>query len=346
MLTAGAAAPAARPDEAAKVSAGRRAVIAQAAAPPILPGLGYACLAAAALYDDGDREAAATVKASADRLLGMAGRDRRGLRGWRYQGSGQCAGPGTFDAFGDKTCNPPETAYSFQTGVATACLARASLVTHDPSYARAARQVLLRWSSLAAHPCAGCVNFPYSDSPNDRGRSVRNTNVFMGMGAAWTYAALGGADIRALAVGVAATEARESARGNHGYLGVDDPSYRKNPAHESRRMENHYVAVAKGLLDIGVVAHDPRARALARAAARDWFECRGGDCGKLACASWSGGEERCDQAVQAMTPCFFRADPRFAAACARAIARAHRFSAFHVWAVADGRSPRFAVSGR
>jgi len=344
-LVLAAAAPAApagkaRPPvgEDALMASGRATALKVAARPDYPnPGMAYSCLALASLAQQGDRGAVQGVRSSADALMARLRRDGRGRPiGWPFQGTRHCAGPGTTDAFGDKTCNTADTTYSFQTGLAATCLARATIVTGQRRYAETARQILNRWASVASErPCRGCVLFYYSDSPNDRGRSVRNTNVLMGMAAAWTWRALRTPDMRILAEGVAATEDREARNDNRGYLGLDDDAYRKDPPRQSRRIENHAVLVAKGLVDIGWALGDRRTIGLGREVMIDWHQCRGADCSKIPCPTWSGGE-RCADA-QAVMPCVLPDDPVLGPACRRAIGRSTRFSYLQTWAVADGR---------
>lgn len=336
-----AAAPAA-PQETELVAAGRRVMVAHPAkANAVLPGIGYTCMAAAALVDSGDRDARPTARAAADVVMRklIGGPDQP--RGWGYEGAETCAGPGSSDAFGDGTCNAGDTAYAFQTGLGATCLARASLATGNPTYANVARRVLARWGRAAVRPCADCVQFQPSDSANDQGRAIRNTNTLMGMAAAWTFAATGDPEMRRLARGVAATEAREAAAGNRGYLSVTDRDFKANPQRQGRRLENHYPFIAKGLLDIGVLTRDPASRALGRQAMADWMACRGADCSRMPCSTWAGGPS-CGATAQALTPCFFRDDSAMAAACDRVLAQKPRFSSYQVWVVTDGRSPRFS----
>ncbi len=328
------------------MAAGRKVVDAHPAkANAVLPGVGYTCMAAAALVDTGDQSARATAKAAADVVMRKLIGTRASPRGWGYEGTENCAGPGSSDAFGDGTCNAGDTAYAFQTGLAATCLARASVATGDASYARVAQAVLTRWGRVADRPCPSCIQFQPSDSANDRGRAIRNTNTLMGMAAAWTFTATGDPEMRRLARGVAATEAREAAAGNVGYLSVADRDFKANPQRQGQRLENHYPFIAKGLLDIGVLTRDPRSRALGRRAMADWMACRGADCSKTPCTTWAAGPA-CAATAQALTPCFFRDDPEMAAACARVLAQKPRFSSYQVWVVADGRSPRFARRAR
>jgi hypothetical protein len=330
------------PEEAELMAAGRRVMAAHPAkASAVLPGIGYTCLAATALADTGDQGAQATAKAAADVVMRKLIGGPASPRGWGYEGTENCAGPGSSDAFGDGTCNAGDTAYAFQTGLAATCLARATVATGDPAYARIAKAVLIRWGRAADRPCPACVQFQPSDSANDRGRAIRNTNALMGMAAAWTFTATGDAEMRRLARGVAATEAREAAAGNVGYLSVADRDFKANPSRQGRRLENHYPFIAKGLLDIGALTRDPRSRALGRRAMADWMACRGADCSRLPCTTWAAGPA-CAATAQALTPCFFRDDPDMAVACERVLAQKPRFSSYHVWVVADGRSPRFA----
>jgi hypothetical protein len=334
------------PDEAALLAHGKRIAAAYPdRARPVLPGLAYSCLAGAALHDNGDRDGAGTVRASADLIMRkLRSKDGRPA-GWSYEGSENCAGPGTSDSFNDGSCNAADTVYAFQTGLAATCLARASLVTGDARYARTAQAVLRRWGQAADAPCQGCINFQPGDSPNDQHRYIRNDNLLLGMAAAWTFAATGDAEMKRLARGVVRIESREAKAKNFGYFSIFDPKHRANPERESARLENHYPFIAKGLLDIGVLTGDAQARELGRRAMADYLACRGADCSRAPCTRWAGAGA-CWATPQALTPCFFRSDPRFAAACDHVLAHKPRFGAYQVWVVADGRSPRFRNAHR
>jgi len=343
-LLAAAAPPPA--SEAALLAAGKRSATAyNTRANPVLPSLAYACLAGAALYDNGDAGAAAIARASADLIMAKLVSKNGKPAGWAYEGTENCAGPGTSDSFSDGSCNTGDTVYAFQTGLASTCLARATLVTNDPRYARTAQAVLHRWGQTAEAPCPSCVQFQPGDSPNDQHRFIRNDNLLLGMAAAWTYAATGDREMQRLARGVARIEAREMAAKNVGYFSIFDRKYQADPKRESARLENHYPFIAKGLEDIGVLTGDPAARALARRAMADYIDCRGADCSRAPCTRWAAAPG-CWATPQALTPCFFRNDPQFAAACARVLAQKPRFGGYQTWVVADGRSPRFGAARR
>lgn len=262
-------------------------------------------------------------------------------RGWSSDRDVRnCDGPGTLDAFGDGTCNAASTAYAFQTGLVSTCLARTSLLTGDKRYADLAARVIARWSrEEAAHPCQGCIFFWYSDNANDTGRYVRNVNAIMGMGAAWTHAATGDPAMRAVAEGVAASEAREAKAGNLGYFGIDDPKYTANPGRESLRIENHVPYVAKGLLDIGVALKAPSVVTLGRDAMQAWLTCGGQDCSRRSCKSWAGRIEGCHES-QIAAPCFFAArDARMKSLCDAVKPSLAKPNAYQRWAIADGAGP-------
>lgn len=343
-LAVGGASPPA--DEAALLAAGKRSAAAYPArANPVLPGLAYSCLAGAALFDSGDRSAAALTRASADLIMGKVRMKGGAPAGWSYEGAENCAGPGTSDAFNDGSCNSGDTVYGFQTGLAAACLARATLVTGDGRYARTAQAVLRRWGRASDAPCPGCLAFQPGDSPNDQHRYIRNVNLLLGMAAAWTWTATDDPEMRRLAAGVVRLEAREAQAKNFGYFSIFDPKHRASPERESARLENHFPFIAKGLLDIGVLTGNAEARALARRAMDDYLACRGANCARAPCSRWAGAEA-CWQTPQALTPCFFRAVPRFAAACERVLAHKPRLGGYQVWVIADGRAPRFRDAGR
>jgi hypothetical protein len=346
-LSLGLALAAAPPAEEAALLARGKAVAEAypSRANPVLPGVAYSCLAGAALFDNGDKAAVAVTRRSADIIMRKLRSISGQPAGWSYEGGENCAGPGTSDSFSDGSCNTADTVYAFQTGLAATCLARASLVTGEPRYARTAQAVLRRWGRQADAPCEGCINFQPGDSPNDQHRYIRNDNLLLGMAAAWTFAATGDPEMRRLARGVVRIEAREAKANNFGYFSIFDPKHRANPERESARLENHYPFIAKGLLDIGVLTADPQARELGRRAMSDYLACRGADCSRAPCTRWAGSPG-CWATPQAVTPCFFRSDPAFAAACERVLAQRPRFGAYQVWVVADGRSPRFRDAHR
>jgi hypothetical protein len=329
------AAPSQRANEDALVAHGRGVAAGYLTrAKLVLPSLAYSCLAAAALYDNGDRSAASIARTSADIIMRKLVKKGGQPAGWAYEGTENCGGPGSSDSFNDGSCNTGDTVYAFQTG-----LAATSLVTGERRYAQTAQAILRRWGRAADAPCPDCINFQPGDSPNDQHRYIRNDNLLLGMAAAWTFAATGDPEMHRLARGVARIEAREMAANNVGYFSIFDPKYRANPQRESARLENHYPFIAKGLFDIGVLTGDPQARAMARRAMADYLACRGADCTRAPCTRWAAAEA-CWASPQAVTPCFFRDDPQFAAACQRVLGHKPKFGAYQVWVVADGRSPR------
>ena len=303
------------------------------------PTISLACLAAVSSPDPAVRREA---RRHADQLTAMAVRVNGKPGGWAYEREDEernCGGPGTLDAFGDGSCNGPETTYSYQTGLAATCLARAAIASGEPSYGRLAQSIIDRWSRIGAKPpdCTDCFYVWYSDSPNDIGRYVRNTNALMGMAAAWTYRATQADDVKGLAVAIATAEAREMRERNFGYFGVDDPKFRADPERERFRVENHLPYIAKGLRDIGVNLGRPDVVQLGIAVMRSWRDCAGQDCSRFSCKRWAGRISGCD-VTQIAAPCFFASDdPEFAGLCKEVVQRLRKPNDYQVWAINESR---------
>lgn len=224
------------------------------------------CLAGLALHTQGVTLALGRAKAAGDMLLLSMTTDSTGHSGWPYrqddtQDTAKCAQAGSLDAFGDGTCNPPETPYMIQTGYAIACLAQLNIATGDTNYLKLAKSVVSdSWSLGTALPeCNECFYYWYSYHPNDLNRYVRNTNLIMGEAVAWMYAATGENAYRDRALAIARAENYEIKAGNFGYFGINDMKYRANPKAEAQHIENHIPIHVKALKDISNLLGDTHA---------------------------------------------------------------------------------------
>ena len=255
----------------------------------------YDCLASLALYSQ-ERSGGGLKRAvtAADKLISMQAVDDNQRLGWSYlqektEKTKKCGQPGALDAFGDGTCNPPGTPYMIQTGYGIACLAQLSIATGDTKYLTSAKKAVAdSWKLGTNLPgCKECYYYWYSYHPNDRNRYVRNTNLIMGYGLAWLYAATGNASYRERALSIAQAEHREIVAGNFGYFGIDDPKYRANPKMESQRIENHIPHQVKALKDISALLGTPSAAKDAVTMLDAFLNCTNERCRPDNCKSWA-----------------------------------------------------------
>ena len=304
--------------------------------------LGWDCLAATELAAAGDARAAARLRLIVPGLLrNMVASASGGPMGWTASISDARRCPaGGYDAFGDGSCNAPNTVYAFQTGLGIACLARASVPLRDPKLLQTASQVLSSWQVLALPkaPCAHCLYFPTSSSANDAGRYVRNMNVFMAFGAA-SLGATGDAPAMQLARSAMASELAEQARGNKGYLGVLDPQWIRSKT-EADRIENHAASIAVLSRQMAALTGDAAFERHALAVWQDWAFCANDRCRNAACSYWAADPARC-QATHTAAHCAFRnADPRARALCQQYLAKVPGVGSFGLWAVGVGAARR------
>jgi hypothetical protein len=302
--------------------------------------LGWDCLAAVGLARAGRSGAGARLEAIAKALVAQAVIDpaTKRARGWRATLTSARCTNGGYDAFGDGTCNAPDTTYAFQTGLAIACLAQASDVARRPEWRTPAGEAMDHWRErrLPGSVCDGCVTFAASDSAHDAGRYVRNMNLFMAFGAAQSGSIWGERSLVELARNAARADVAEREAGNRGYLGRLDPQW-KARATERDRIENHSAAVAVLALEIGrtMSAGD----ALVQHAAtvwRDWAGCDNDRCRTAGCGYWAGDARRC-QATFTAAHCAFRpVDPRAAEQCRIYLDQARRLPSFAIWALILG----------
>jgi hypothetical protein len=270
--------------------------------------LGWDCLAMVKLADSGDERALRRVRAIADELVRDVQRGGPGgVSGWTTEiADKRCTGGG-YDAFGDKTCNPPGTPYALQTGLANACLALASKRLSDPALLKVARESFWSWKGVMLQdaPCRpDCAYFPTSSHPNDRDRYVRNMNVFMAL-AGLALGKAGDAEAERLGRAAMKSELAEQAQGNRGYLGVLDRQYKAKPQ-EVDRIENHAAAVSITVAYMAELTGEPAYAKHAMELWRVWAECDNDRCRKATCSYWSADPARC-QNTHTSASCAFRA---------------------------------------
>ena len=276
------------------------------------PQAAVTCLAAAALVPTKGQAAQRRLVETADYVLAASVEVPRRTVGVRVSDQAEetsqknCAGPGTLDAFSDKTCNDAQTRYAIWTAYGGICLAHAHRATGDVRYREGFAAILESWTPVGAWlpECKTCFYFWYSDHPNDTGRYVRNTSVLMGAAYSWAWKILQDERYLRLAQGVANAEDRELRHGNLGYFGIDDPRWQRDPAKERVRIENHVPLVAWGLHEIGLVTGSPAIMEAGLERYRQWRTCPGGQCERLDCARWAGRIEGCS-VTQTVTACLF-----------------------------------------
>lgn len=294
------------------------------------------CLGSMALYRSGSQLALARAQADADQLLALRSADSMGRRGWPYvqaltAAAKKCGIPGALDAFGDGTCNPPETPYMIDTGYAVACLAQVAAVTAERRYLLSAIEAVSdSWElGVTGATCPGSFDYWYSYHPNDFGRFVRNVNAIMGVGLTWLYDATGDVKYRNRALAIARTEHCEISAGNYGYFGIADRRYGSDPKLESRRIENHIPHQVKFLQLVAAKFNEPAAQSDAKALLEAFLTCTEPHCRPNNCAAWAVPAE-C-RASQNIAPCMDTDDDRWRSACAAARTRFPRLNGFQIY---------------
>jgi hypothetical protein len=298
--------------------------------------LGWDCLAAVALAEQGDARGKARARIIAGELMRDVVKSADGKPlGWTADIKDKRCPQGGYDAFGDGTCNPPGTVYAFQTGLAVACLASASKLLDDRALLGTAKAVFASWQPylIPAAPCPDCAYFAMSNSPNDAGRYVRNMSVFMALAGASLDAA-GDADAGSLTRRLMASELAETARGNKGYLGFMDPGWKKNPALEADRIENHAAAVAVVSMRVGELLDSSDYRQHGLRVWREWATCNNDRCKAATCSYWAADPARC-QATHTAAHCAFRsADPLARERCTQYLEKIPAIGSFGLLAIA------------
>ena len=302
--------------------------------------LAWDCLGVASALNEGVEVAGPRLKGIADEMAGRVVKDRQGQpKGWAASiQDSHCPGGG-YDAFNDGTCNDASTVYAFQSGLGMACLAIASEALKEPRYLDTAKQVLRYWERQTLQPpCGECVYFATSDNPNDRGRYVRNMNVFVGFGA--LFVGTVGRDAQALKTGRAALQSDvvERRGGNRGYLGKQDPAFAKKPAQEANRIENHSAAVAVMALEGARLTGSDELHRHALQVWRDWAKCDDSRCIKADCKYWAGDANLC-QATTTASHCAFRQlEPDARQQCTTLLSKADRIGGYGLYSYFLGRS--------
>lgn len=301
--------------------------------------LGWDCMAAGALADAGVPGAGQKLQAIADQLMSKTIAAGSGFAGWGYEGRSANSCPdGGLDAFGDGTCNSPTTAYSFQTGMGIACLAKAGKALGRADYLARAQDILNYWNafSISGKPCPDCLYYWYSDNSNDRGRFVRNVNIFMGFGAAMLGSANGQQGDIAIANKVMRADIGESRAGNRGYLGADDPQWLAKPQEASQNIENHAAAMAVAIDQAGAVLGSVTDRAHAKSIWAEWATCDNKRCQIAQCNVYGGDATRCQATLTSAHCAFRRVDPRADAQCRAYLSRVKLVPTFGIWATLVG----------
>lgn len=302
--------------------------------------LGWDCLAAIEMARLGEERAIQRIRVISNELARDAVRSVDGKAlGWTasIRDDRRCPAGG-YDAFGDGTCNPVDTVYALQSGLALACLAKASKVLQDDKLGALAAESFASWRNfvLPASPCPGCIYFATSNSPNDAGRYVRNMNVFVALGGA-ALASVGDAEAGGVAQRAMQSEMGERQAGNKGYLGRMDPQW-KRARSEADRIENHAAAVAVSVLQMGEWLGTPEYSRYGLDIWQDWARCDNDRCRKATCNYWAADPKRC-QATHTAAHCAFRSsEPRARELCLDYLSRANAVGSFGILSLLLGRS--------
>lgn len=323
------------------------AVVELRAAPAYDPlAIAYDCLAAISLVSLGKVTLTQRAKTSADLLISTSKVDDGGRSGWPYtqretDKAVLCRKAGSIDAFGDGTCNPPETPYMIQTGYAVACLAQLYVVTSDAKYLSVAKKAIDdSWGlGTTLSGCNDCFYYWYSYHSNDQGRFVRNTNLIMGLGIAWMYVATGDTKYRDRALAIARAESREIKSGNFGYFGIDDTRYQANAKLESERIENHIPHQVKALKDIGALLENHQALEDSKVMLDAFLNCRNKRCRPDNCKAWAAPLS-C-KATATIAPCILadRGEP-YQSRCEAVLNALPRLNAFQIFLRYSPSDPR------
>lgn len=329
------------PAVAARVQAGILSFL-RAPVPPdrSVQNLGWDCMAAAALLESGQEDARPRLRALAAAIVALAVRDpqTRQARGWAAPlNSPQCAAGG-FDAFGDGSCNRPDTVYGFQSGLAIACLAQSGRLADDAEALRIAGEAMASWRSLqlpAASLCERCTYFATSDHANDTGRYVRNMSLFVAFGAAALARSTKDSDLAELAQRAWRADAEERRLGNRGYLGSLDAQWRSRPS-ERDRIEDHSAAVAIVVEQLGRWLGSAQAQDHAKVVWQDWATCDNERCRTAGCGYWAGDAARCQGTFTAVHCAFRQGDPGAASQCLTYLDKSPRVTPMAIWALVLG----------
>lgn len=308
------------------------------------------CLAAMSLYGQThDKAILLIAERAAEDLMQLRSVDVDGRTGWPYTSratakSAKCGIPGSLDAFGDGTCNPPETPYMLETGYAIACLAQLGISTGKHEYIDIAVKATKDSWKIGAQPkgCSGCFYYWYSYHDNDRGRFVRNSNLTMALGLAWLYVATQDNSYRDRASSIAQAESFELAKRNFGYFGSADPKFTSNPAFESQRIENHIPHQVKALKDLSIILGRSDLLRDASTLLSAYMDCRNERCRPDNCRDW-GAPASC-KGTMTIAPCILSdVDSRFSRQCELARAAVGKLNSFQTLSTTPMGNIRSAV---
>jgi hypothetical protein len=304
--------------------------------------LGWDCLAATALLKQGNDGVRKYVVSIANQMKNAVVRSPSTSKpiGWPASIDDKRCPNGGYDAFGDNTCNAPDTTYASQTGLGIACLAKASTALHEPALMEIAKHVFSHWQSqtLQKNVCNNCIYFATSDNANDDDRYVRNMNVFMAYAAAVLGSETHDPGPKKMAALAVQSDIVERKGNNRGYLGKLDPQWHLK-ASEADRIENHSAAIAVLSLEIGKLLGSQTITDHGRTVWRDWATCDNDRCSKADCKYWAGNAGQC-QATHTAAHCAFRAGNDMAdAQCTRYLNSTKRVSSFGIWSSLLGNAP-------
>lgn len=277
-------------------------------------GLGWDCLAAAALADLGIEEVGGRLADIADEMLRYAVRSTQTGRpiGWSSAISDRpCVGDESI-AGNRPACEGPATVYAFQSGLGIACMARAGELMQRSDLLAAGRDVMLYWNRLRLErvPCKECIYFATSDSVVDADRYIRNMNIFVAFGSAQLGKATHDDALVKIALDSVSSDIWERDNGNRGYLGKLDPQWASR-AGEAERIENHSASVALLLAEIARLSDKLEVKQQALSVWRDWATCDNKRCQTAGCKYWAGDPNQCQSSATSVH-CTFRSRDSFA----------------------------------
>ena len=263
------------------------------------------CLAAADLVAAGDARFTPLLKDRAHQLVLLGSRYALEAPSWgrlpvQNVGNG-CANGGTV-SFNRTDCDPPETAYGFQSALAIACLARAGRLLGSPELALTAERAIHFWQLRMTRDsrCGSCAYFPWSDYAADADRRVRNINALLAMADA--VADLSNQRDTKYIQDVLAAETFERSHENAGNLSVLDPGW----SEQARgAIDDHDLTTSAALIGIWNVIHDPTAKDLALWNYDAWASFQSTSCRGQGCRRWSADFRACSN-VAAYGHCAWR----------------------------------------
>lgn len=235
------------------------------------------------------------------------------------------------------TCDPVGTSYAFQSGLAMACLARASKLMGSATYGTLSSRAFDYWTRLSSTPplCRGCRYFQYSDAAAAKARFVRNTNLFMALPFAVAQGRRGFTPRPVAEVLLA--EGWERSERNHGYYSALDPQWR-GAAHadEIENIDSHTGLMASVTKGIYEMTGNPYAATLALAQYQTWAGCTSSLCQREGCAHWGGDATQCLATVTYVHCAFRQASDAARASCNQLLRRTSSMSLLELLLVISG----------